>query len=265
MIDLDKEWQDYEEPDRPDLVPIFLGLFLLVLAFFILLVSISTFEQVKSDAVMDSLTSTFTAVLPPTTDPVEFNAKDGDILAGEAFQQQITTTFSTAIQVEQVDVVQAGRLMRLQLRTNQLFVADAVEVREDVLPVVDRIIAVLSNRPPGLRQDMEIIIGSSTAEGGALPVSETLEMQRVGSLAATFVSRGAPPDSVAIGLKQGNPLEISFWFWVRSQQETAIRFRDALEAAQQREDLQIEEIAPEPEQAAPAPGDAAPAPAEAAQ
>ena len=74
-------------------MPVFLGLFLLVLAFFILLVSISTFETVKSTAVMDSLSSTFTTVLPPTSDPTEFNAKDGDIIAGETFQQEITMLF----------------------------------------------------------------------------------------------------------------------------------------------------------------------------
>lgn len=230
MIDLEKEWQQQEEPDRPDLIPIFLGLFLLVLAFFILLVSISTFEQVKSDAVMDSLTSTFTTVLPPTADPVEFNAKDGNILAGEAFQQQITTTFSTAIQVEKVDVVQPGRLMRMQLRSNQLFIEGSFDLREDRLPLIDRIIAVLSNRPPGLRQDMEIIIGSDVTDEIMLPVGETLETRRVGGLAKTFVSRGAPPDSVAVGIEQGDPQRISFWFWVRGEEETAVRFKEALDA-----------------------------------
>ncbi len=240
MIDLEKEWERLEEPDRPDLVPVFLGLFLLVLAFFILLVSISTFEQVKSDAVMDSLTSTFTAVLPPTTDPVEFNAKDGNIIAGEAFQQQITTTFSTAIQVEKVDLVQPGRLMRMQLRSNQLFTEGSADVRDDRLPMIDRVIAVLSNRPPGLRQDMEIIIGSDVTERVMLPVGETLETRRVGRLAEAFVGRGAPPDSVAVGIEKGDPQRISFWFWVRGEEETAIRFQEALDNASR---------APEPEPA----------------
>ena len=121
MIDLDLLPEEEEQPERPDVVPVFLGLFLLVLAFFIMLVSISTFEQVKSSAVMDSLTSTFTTVLPPTSDPTEFSAKDGDILAGEAFQEQITSIFSTAIQVEKIEVVQPGRLMRLRLNVNSLF------------------------------------------------------------------------------------------------------------------------------------------------
>ena len=160
MYDIKTEYEAESQPSKPDIVPVFLGLFLLVLAFFIMLVSISTFEQVKSSQVMDSLTSTFTTVLPPTSDPVDFNAKDGDILAGEAFQEQITSIFSTAIQVEKIEVVQPGRLMRLQMRVNALYLDGQTTVREDQYPLLDRIVAVLSNRPPGLRQDMEVIIGS---------------------------------------------------------------------------------------------------------
>ena len=234
MYNVDNNFNQDDPPSSPDIVPVFLGLFLLVLAFFIMLVSISTFEEVKSSAVMDSLTSTFTTVLPPTSDPVDFNAKDGDILAGEAFQEQITSIFSTAIQVEKIEVVQPGRLMRLQMRVNVLYLDGQTTVREDQYPLFDRIVAVLSNRPPGLRQDMEVIIGSRVTEGISLPVGQTLEMSRIGEMARLMVSRGAPPDSISVGIKPGDPNEINLWFWVRGVQETAVRFEEAMEAAKNR-------------------------------
>lgn len=251
MYDLNNDFEPEDPPSRPDIVPIFLGLFLLVLAFFIMLVSISTFEQVKSSQVMDSLTSTFTTVLPPTSDPVDFNAKDGDILAGEAFQEQITSIFSTAIQVEKIEVVQPGRLMRLQMRVNVLYLDGQTTVREDQYPLLDRIVAVLSNRPPGLRQDMEVIIGSRVTEGVALPVGQTLEMSRVGELARLIVSRGAPPDSISVGMKPGDPNEISLWFWVRGVQETAVRFEEAMEAAKNRPAPEPEPLVLRPQRAQP--------------
>ncbi len=246
MYDLKNEFEIEDPPARPDIVPVFLGLFLLVLAFFIMLVSISTFEEVKSSRVMDSLTSTFTTVLPPTSDPVDFNAKDGDILAGEAFQEQITSIFSTAIQVENIEVVQPGRLMRLQMRVNVLYLDGQTAVREDQYPLLDRIVAVLSNRPPGLRQDMEVIIGSRVTEGVSLPVGQTLEMSRVGELARLMVSRGAPPDAISVGLKPGDPSEISIWFWVRGVQETAVRFEEAMEAAKNRPEPEPEPLVLQP-------------------
>lgn len=229
MTDLELRDVAHDPVSAPDTVPIFLGLFLLVLAFFIMLVSISSFEKVKSTAVMDSLTSTFTTVMPPTSIPTEFNAKDGDIIAGQAFQEQITSVFSTIIQVESIEVVQPGRLMRVKLRDNILFQAGETAVREDQMPLLDRIVASLSNRPPGLRLDMEVVMGTSLLEGADLPIAQTLQSARLGALARALVSRGAPPDSIAVGLKGGTPGEIGIWFWVRGVEETHTRFQDALE------------------------------------
>ena len=66
------------EPEHGSNTPaLFLSLFLLVLAFFILMVTISTLEEVKTKSVMDSLTSTFTSIVPPSTDPTRFKSKEG--------------------------------------------------------------------------------------------------------------------------------------------------------------------------------------------
>ena len=76
---------------RSGTVIVFLSLFFLILAFFIVLVTISTVEKVKSKAVMNSVTTAFTTNLPPRTDPTtDFTAKEGDVLAGQAFQEEIT-------------------------------------------------------------------------------------------------------------------------------------------------------------------------------
>ena len=235
MIDLDPIETDTYTTSRPDIVQIFLGLFLLVLAFFILLVSISTFEKVKSSAVMDSLTSTFTTVLPPTADTTQFNAKDGDFIAGEAFQEEITQLFSTAIRVDKIEVVKPGRLMRLTMPASALFDEGAVTVRADQQALMDRVVAALSNRPPGLRQDMEVVLGTALLGDAALPVEQTLETQRAGSLARMLVGRGAPPDSISVGLKPGDMGQVSLWFWVRGVEESATRFEDALQELRDRD------------------------------
>lgn len=234
MRNLDLELPPEEPEQAPDIVPVFLGLFLLVLAFFIMLVSISTFEQVKSTAVMDSLSSTFTTVLPPTSDPTEFNAKDGDIIAGEAFQEQITSIFTTAVQVEKIEVVQPGRLMRLYMPASALFLEGEAAVREDQLPLLDRVVAALSNRPPGLRQDMEIVIGAPLTGNAYLPLQQTIETARMGEIARLLTGRGAPPDSVSVGVKSGDVGNISIWFWVRGIEETEVRFEEALEEMRKR-------------------------------
>ena len=103
----------------------FLSLFLLILAFFILLVSITTFEDVKSQAVMDSLTSTFATVLTISSDPTQFLAKDENVFAGQQFQDQISDIFLTAIPVAKVELVQPDNKLHATFPIDSMFAADS--------------------------------------------------------------------------------------------------------------------------------------------
>lgn len=221
---LQEEFHDPTEGHGGSSLALFLALYLLVLAFFILLVSISTIEKVKSQAAMESLTSSFTTILPPSLRLTAVSDSEGEILAGQQFQEQVTHIFSTTIQVTKVEVVQPGRLMRVQVATDVLFEAGKAEIREANKPLLDRIVASLSGRPPGFRFDMEFVIGSSYQKGKIMPVGQTLEMSRAGAFVREMLSRGVPPDSVAVGIRPGDPDKTDIWFYVRSSDETRLKF-----------------------------------------
>ena len=205
---------------------LFLGLYLLVLAFFILLVTISTREEVKANAVMDSLSATFSTILPPSTSPAAFTAREDSIQAGQEFQERVTRLFATTLQVAKVESVQPGRLMRVLLPSDSLFFPGETRIRESRYPLLDRMVAAMSGRPPGVRYDMEFVIGIADGEDGILPVGQTLEMARAGAFAREMQSRGAPPDSISIGLRPGAGADAVIWFHVRSLDEMCIKFGD---------------------------------------
>jgi len=203
---------------------LFLSLYVLVLAFFIVLVTISSFETLKSRAVMDSLTSTFASLLRPSADPTAFTAKEGDFLAAQAFQEQIAAVFSTSIRVARVEVVHPGRFMRVAMPAESLFLPEAADIRETQLPLLDRIVASLSVTTPGLRYDMEFLIGGVRGPGGMLAAEQTLETARAGAFARAMLGRGAPPDAVAVGLRPGDPSEIVLRFFVRPLDEVRLEW-----------------------------------------
>lgn len=216
-------------------VALFLGLYLVVLAFFILLVTISKVEDTKSKKVMDSLSSAFTSIVPPSADLQTFVSKDGDVLAGQEFQQQVTGIFSTALGVDKVETVQPGRQMRLVLKSDSLFFKDEARIRSAMFPLLDRTVAALSNRPVGLRYDLEFVIGAPTAsDGKTMSTEETLEVRRAGAFAEEMNARGIPPDSIAVGIRPGHVGEVMIWFYTRDVEKTKLKFseEDRLKRAQ---------------------------------
>ena len=155
MDDFDTTTQPEKGADST--VALFLGLYLVVLAFFILLVSISTLEESKSKTVMDSLSSAFTTIVPPSSDLQSFRSKDGDVLAAQEFQEQVTGIFATSVAIEKVEIVQPGKLMRVVFKSDSLFVSGRAEIRDSMYPMLDRTVASLSNRPAGMRSRIALL------------------------------------------------------------------------------------------------------------
>ena len=208
-------------------ITLFLSLYLLVLAFFILLVSISSTEEVKSKALMESLTSTFSSVLPPRMDLTAFNATTGDFLAADEFQRQVTGLFSTVIGVVKVDTIQPGRLMRVELEGDGLFELDQAVIREGQSAFMDRLVAALSANPPGLRFEMEFVVPTPWGNDRTLPTGKDLAIDRAGAFARDLLSRGVPPGSVSIGMKGSESKNVEIWFHIRALEENRIRFEES--------------------------------------
>lgn len=204
-------------------VTLFLGLFLLLLAFFIMLMSMSNFEETKSQRVMESLTATFSDLTTPVTNPASFLSKSGDTLSPEAFQQLMSGVFSAAVAVDRTEIIQPGRAMRVDLRANELFVVNKSVIRDTRLDLIDRIASSLGASPEGYRFEISFLIGVSLSHEGTMPVEQTLEARRAGSFARTAIAHGAPPASVSVGIASGNPKEVSIYFYVREEESERLQ------------------------------------------
>ena len=147
MDDFESLSQAPAEDNRSGSIHLFLALYLLVLAFFIVLVTISTREEIKSQAVKDSLTTTFTTILPVRGEPAPFASRAGDFVGSPAFEGMITDVFSAAISINKVTVIQPGSVMRVSMPSDSLFLSGESTLREAQHPLLDRIVAALSGRP----------------------------------------------------------------------------------------------------------------------
>jgi hypothetical protein len=191
---------------------LFLSLFLLILAFFIVLVSISRVQETKTNAVKQSLGTTFQKVMDSSVS--DFTVKDSDNPAGKEFQEEITTIFTTHLQVAKIEIVQPGRLMIARMPVSAIFLENSPELNPSVFEFLDRTVAILSSSPPGTHFDMQFIVG---VPDGLLSIKETIEMRQAGSFIREILSRGAPPDSLSVGLNPGEAEQIMIRFYVRKE------------------------------------------------
>lgn len=178
---------------------LFLALYLMLLAFFITLLSLSTFEEERAARAVDSVNATFSR--SETTALGRFTGDAGvAVQEARAWQDTLEGVFEAAIPAVKVTRRSRGRIMELEFPADALFVPGEARVREVHLPLLDRIVAGLSSAPPGYRYVMEFVTGSDYPTGDMMPLGVTPAVERAAVLARTMVERGAAPGGVVTGV-----------------------------------------------------------------
>lgn len=215
-------------PDRS--LPLYLALYLLVLAFFIMLVSISVRETGRSQAVLNSLSATFASETAALSASTVVDVKEDVLIAARKFQSDVSGVFATALQIARVEIVQPGRLMRVRMPADILFFPTEARLRPAHADLLDRIVANLSARPTGLKFDLEFVVDTPYGEDRLLLAGEGLALERAGVFTRDMTARGAPADSLAMGLRPSTANEAIMWFFVRFPDEETTRFGHLREA-----------------------------------
>ena len=196
---------------------LFLSLILLVLAFFIVMVSISTPDADRSARVIDSVAGAF-AYDPPGTPgsmpaPAFEGAQRGDVIDGEDFEQSLKGLFATELAFAEFKPVVPGRVLAVSLSGEELFYPRQARLRAAASRLLDRLVATVTLRPPGHRVEVASLIGSRTSMGGDLPVTPSaLAVRRAGALGEALVRGGLPRRQLTVGLSPGEDNRIVLVF-----------------------------------------------------
>ncbi len=214
---------------------LFLCLYLQILAFFIMLVSISTLQPDKSKLAMQSLTDAFSSVLSSDEDAADSAIESGKD-PGQKFQEEITVIFESSLKMAKVEVILPSRVMLVTVPTDRIFVPGRAELKPIKEDVLERLANVLAGRPEGGHHDLELVLGAKLLENGVFSSGRTLEIERADVFASEMLQRGARPDSVAVGVEPEpeNVNMIKFWFFTRSRDDLTIDFKRRLKKSKGR-------------------------------
>ncbi len=215
MAEIEDDGPTPPSPPANGAVALFLALYLLLLAFFILLNTISTFEEVKTREVQESLSSAFAAILPPTTSLQTVTSIEGPVVAAEDTQEKLGQLFDTAIKVVRVEVIQPGKLMEIIMHVDQLFDPNSILIRERQANFMEQLAEVLADEEGYASYDMEMVMGSQLGSKGTIEIDNNLQIARAGSFARELIDVGAPQDHLYVGIDPGaDPFIATFrFFW----------------------------------------------------
>ena len=207
-----------------------LSLFLLLLAFFILLNAISTTTEVKSRAVIDSLISTFQSRVEATQTAQIFVSSLGTPPQPEELIGEMERLWVSELPVAEVNVLTKGRMMQMRLPANKVFPGGKALVRKDRRFLLENMASVIATQAPGYVNEIELLIGVDWRAGEALDVGPAnLEVSRAIALVRTIVEAGAPAESISMGVREGDGRELRLRFHVREAGKARIDFHQGIE------------------------------------
>ena len=193
---------------------IFLGLYLLLLAFFMLLNSIAEINGERADDVVNSVGKAFSAFEPPKLTAEQELVAKGGILETDTFQGQVKAAMISVLRVAEVESL-GGEQMRIESHVEDLFQSDGETLRKDASEFLDRIAQVVTRDERGKTREIEIIIGVGETLPETVDAGSSQRLRQVALFASGLMAREVPPDVVSIGLSPGEDGNIVMFLTLR--------------------------------------------------
>jgi len=208
-------------------VVVFLSLYLLLLAFFVLLNSISQQVTTRAEDAMGSVNSSFRKELLVDTRRDTNAAVDGAFAGADSFRQTIRALFSETLPVAQLAWDDKAGALRATFPTEALFAPGEATIRDSATELMNGIADSVAMATPGVRFETELLLGSAPALPRDDGLGSSLVVRRAGHFARQLRVMGAPATAVSVGLRESAPDALELNFYARDPERARLTFEAA--------------------------------------
>lgn len=201
-----------QSEEQGDSTPLFLSLYLIVLAFFILLNAISKIQEERTKVVFGSLGATFAEPAVVATGPLDFTAGSGAYSAVISFDESIRSLFQSSFPFVSFKPFQPFEKMVAEVPVDAMFGAKGALIRADHVVFLNELAAILSRETPGQRFSVELLLPVSPAAVRSPTPERSVAVDRASTLARALVVRGVPADRITAGIEGGDPGKLRMRF-----------------------------------------------------
>lgn len=195
---------------------LFLSLYLIILAFFILLNAISKLQDERTKVVLGSLGATFAEPAFVATGPLDYSAGSGAFSAVHAFDKSIRSLFQSAFPFVSFKPFQPFEKMLAEVPLSSLFGPGSAMIRAEKVVFLNELAAILSRETPGQRFSVEVLLPMSPANSRSPTAQRAIAVNRVSAIARALVVRGVPAARVTAGIEYGDPKKLRMLFDLES-------------------------------------------------
>jgi hypothetical protein len=225
--------EQHPDPDLPSpsrqgtsaiMTSMLLSLYMLLLAIFILLNSITTYEESRVRQALGSVADKFRTNTQLSDDTAPAEERSGDSVLRTTFFSGLEQMFAERLPIAAMSRVQDGNVMQVTLPTERIFREGSMEVLPDSESFLNALADSLVITRPELRYEIELLISSGAGLPSGAKLGEVLEIRRAGNFARQLRLLGVGSEAISIGLKRGDPETIQFSFFARRINEASITF-----------------------------------------
>lgn len=197
------------EPEEGASQPLFLSLFLLLLAFFILLNALSTIEPGRSNRVLESVQRAFPSAYRAELGDGLLEGDPGQVI-GEATRNGIGEIFRQVLPVARVTVEPDGNPIYVEAPVVRVYGATGLTPAGDRLAA--RLAGFLAEPPAGSVLELDVLFSADPADRGA---ARTARARAVSDMVDAMAGHGIEPALLAAGLEPGISDSVRFVFRTR--------------------------------------------------
>ncbi len=203
---------------------LFLSLFLLLLAFFILLNAISVRDDVRTRAVIDSLVLTFQAPKDMETSKSNFASALDDTPSADGLMRLMRQAWEGSTPLTRVRQLSSGRVMLVTAPLHEYFTGRETSMRGDRRDLILQVAKTLAAKGDGLVSELQFVLDQNAVKGADGAVDSAVQLARISIFARELVANGAPADTITVGFRRGLERNFQLRYFVRDETKAYLSF-----------------------------------------
>jgi len=169
---------------------LFVALYLILLAFFIMLNAVSEQASSRAEAAVKSVNATFHEANQPKNKPT-IDPSAQDVAANDVVLRKISRAFLAEMEIKGRFSTAGGNVFEVQFPADYLFERGSMRVRTDMNPFLDQLIKAVAQSPVSKKQQVAIMFGSGAGSvDREMTRSQEIAVRRAGSIARYLRQKG---------------------------------------------------------------------------